>query len=568
MRIRLRALVLLFSLVGLAGCRGGGYARARAADSPEAYRAYLRAEPKSEEAAVAQTRLAELEFAGASKAHTVVAYKRFLEEFPDALRARAARALLEGLRFNAAREQGTVQAWHRFLEDHPDGAHHGEAEQALADAELQLLSASGDRGALERVAATHADDARGVSARAVLDDRSFEAARLGGSGPLLAYLAAFPAGAHRDSARVILLDRRIDGLLFSGEVAAAKEEVARAPLASQLPDLQGKLARAERIRSLAGSREPLVRSVQVGNYLRSLEDLTHALSAADPLERWQAAEELGQHISILAIDPLLIALRSSRHLKVRMQAFDSLGQVLRALPQAIREHEVATRLQGLRTAPAEGPLSLAAGALLELSNRRDEAVAAYRQASDRAAPDPFLLWREAHLQLEKKQHYPAAVAARQLALWASASIRDLGVSEPYTALATSRALCSVVAASHFALQTLDQAGQGPSEFPDDLTEFKLRAAEVERLARARLQDAELMLRSGDSSARTCDDAQVSERLIDAERRREEALEALPSRLPRLAPELLVLVGERDPSLRVRALATRLQKSSNVHSPGR
>ncbi|HEX8701561.1 MAG TPA: HEAT repeat domain-containing protein, partial [Myxococcaceae bacterium] len=59
----------------------------------EAYREFLRENPKSELTEAAEARLEELEFTEVKKLHTVLAYKRFLEEFPDGANTRAARAL-------------------------------------------------------------------------------------------------------------------------------------------------------------------------------------------------------------------------------------------------------------------------------------------------------------------------------------------------------------------------------------------------------------------------------------------------------------------------------------------
>ena len=75
-----------------------------------------------------------------------------------------------------------------------------------------------------------------------------------------------------------------------------------------------------------------------------------------------------------------------------------------------------------------------------------------------------------------------------------------------------------------------------------------------KLSEARLADAELLLREQNPNVRLCRDQQVRERLGNAVKERTAALEAVGAKLPKLAPVLLELARDRDPSAQVRSVA--------------
>ncbi|MHB8873730.1 MAG: outer membrane protein assembly factor BamD [Myxococcaceae bacterium] len=551
-RLSLPLAVLL--LLAAAGCRSSAYSAAAKADTIEAYRAFLRANPKDDLAEPAQARLEELEFIEASRLHTVVAYKRYLEEFPESPKVRAAQALLEGLRFNAAKGQASSQGLRRFLKDHPDGAHREEAEKLLTEAEFKEVSTLTDQDRLARIVADHPDDPRRADAEARLDDQAFRVAAASGASKLLGYLRDFPAGVHRQEAKARLFSLKLDGLLTSGLLDEARQEAARSPLSAGLADLPARFERASAERAALGSKEPAAQSAQAGNYLRSVEDLEKSLAAPDPLDRWQAAEELGQHVSVRAIDPLLNAFRSSRSALVRQRAFESLGAVLSALPRRVADYEVSIRLEAMRPNASDAAVYLPVAALLDLSGQLEAAATEYQRAFDPSSPDPVVLRRWAQIRRERRQFFSAAVAARQLALWALSAARD---EEGTNGLAASRQLCAAVQASRFALEVISEARLQKTEFPEDLEEFEARAQEAGKLSGARLKDAELLLKTQDPNARGCEDRRVADRLAEAERTRTEALQQVSAKLPKLAPLLLSVAAERDPSPAVRAEAARL-----------
>lgn len=548
-------LPLLFLLL-LAACGPSAYTRAAAENTSAAYRAFLRAHPDDRDAPAARERLSLLEFDVARTTHTVLAYKRFLEEFPDSSKASQAKALLETLRFTAARDQGTALAYRQFLAEHPDGAHASEATHLLAEVELRAVPTLNDPRALAALISGHPDDPRRAQAEARLDDVTFQRAADLGTLALLQYLADFPAGAHRDDARAELLSRQVDGLLFSGETDAAVALAARSPLASRVQDLGWRVDRAQKARDLLRADDPLTAAATPAHYLRDLDDVVRSLHAPDPLDRWEAAEELGQHVNVRAVDPLLEAIRSGRNALVRQRALDSLAALLSALPPRIADYEVGARVAELR-ARAESPeIHLSIAVLLDLGGHLEDAAPAYQRAYDPSSPDPVILRRWADVRRQRGQRYSSAVAARQLAVWAEGVAREHATTptsgEP--PLSAARQLCAAAEAARFAERAVADASKGGTEFPEDVADFQRVATGARQLAEARLRDAELALRTADARALTCGDDRVTERLAAGQRDREKALKALKTERPKVARALLQLAAARDPSPAVRQLA--------------
>jgi hypothetical protein len=542
-------------LLLLTSCASGAYQRAKEADTVEAYRAFLREHPKDTLAEAVQVRIEELEFAEARTLHTVVAYKRFLEAYPEAAQARAAGALLEGLRFNAAKETNTVAGWRQFLADHPEGAQRDEAKRLLGEAERAELASTQDTKQLASFLKGAEGDPRRLEVEDRLDAQAFAQAQASGAAKLFAYLREFPAGSHREQAKVALLRLEMEGLLVSGLLEEVEARLKTNPLAPRLPDWPQRMARARAEREARESREPLAQAVQAGYYLRELGDLERALGAPDPLDRWEAAEELGQHVSVRALEPLLMAFRTARNPLIRLRALESLQSVLRALPRDVAQYEVASRLESLRERAGSAEVYLTIAALLDLTGQLELAATEYQRAFDAGAPDPVVLRRWVQLRQERRQSFSAAVAARQLALWALGTAREEVVSpEGGIPLASARQLCAAAENARFAAGVIAQVRQAVTEFPEDVEGFGLLAADAVRLSEARLADAELMLRERNPHARLCRDRQVRERLDSAVKERTAALEAVGTKLPKLAAQLLAVVKERDPVPEVRAVA--------------
>jgi hypothetical protein len=462
-----------------------------------------------------------------------------------------ARALLETLRFNAVVEQPSAAGWRRFLQEHPDGAHHLEAEAQVAALELAEVSTVSDPSTLARLAAHNPDDPRSAQATSKLDEVDWANALT--AAKTYAYLAEHPAGAHRDDAKVRLLSLHLEGLLVSGLLEEAMVLAKNHPLGAKVTDFDERLAKAKTVRALAASKDQRVGRALPGYHLRDVGDLTKALSGSpDPIDRWDAAEELGYQVTVRAIDPLLEVFRTARSVMLRQKAFDSLSRVLHALPHEVAEYEVATRVEALRTQASDAQLYLAVAVLLDVSGQLQLASTEYQRAFDPNSPDPVVLRRWASLRRERRQFFSAAVAARQLATWASDQAKNATPPTAATALSAARELCAAVEAVTFAKGVIAEAKQQKTEFPEDLEVFWLRAAEAERLASAKLRDAELALLTENPTARRCGERAVRERFDDGVKQRLGVIADLKARPAKENALLFEVLSTRDPSPDIRA----------------
>ena len=549
-RVRLIIVVVLTA----AGCRDSAYRAAAKGDSITEWKSFIAQHPTDENLDAAKARLAELEFDEARKAHTLIAYKRFLEHHPDSGQARAAAALLEALRFNAAKEKGTAQGLRQFVREHPDGAHRDEADGLLKALELREVATLDEPATLARIAAQNPEDPRSAEVSTRLDEVAF--GRATAPAGWLSYLADFPAGAHRDEARARVLSVQLEGLLVSGLIDDAEALAKKSPLLPSVTDWPQRLAAARAMNALEATKDDRLRRSLPGWTRRAMGDVLKSLQAPDPMDRWQAAEELGQFVSVRAIDPLIEQLRMARNASTRQAAFKSLRQVLRALPRQVAEYEVAVRLEALSKTASDAQLFLTRAVLLDVSGQLDKAASEYQRAWDPQNPDPMVLRRWMAIREERRQFFAGAVTARQLAVWAKDAAAQTDVPTPPTAVPTARELCAASLNAAAALETIRAAKKERVEFPDDLEGFEVRALEAVKLAQAKLRDSELVMLEADGRARVCGNVDVTERVLAGEAERLASLDALRSRPPKDLALFLQLVRLRDPSERVRAAAAK------------
>jgi hypothetical protein len=502
-------------------------------ESAEAYRDFLKAQPSDAHADEAEQRLAELDYQEACRLRTLLAYKRFLQAHPRAPQAPDVKARLETLRFNTTEANPSVEAWRNFLREHPAGAHHVEAEKQLA--------------LLERGAAVDA------AKQPVLDDdEAFAQAQRKGPLARLAYLRDFPLGAHREEAHVLLFADKVEGLLYSGEVDRARDEVAKSPLGPRLQDFTSRLSAAEQLGRLMASKG----AKGVGALLvRPQAELTQSLSAEDPLERWQAEEELSQFVSVDTLEPLFHALRTGRNPRVRLEALESLRTLVRAFPPGVAEYELGTRLHALTPEAGSAEVHFELAVLWDLLGDFEAAKREYRDAFDPENPDPVVLHRFIELREARQEPFSAAVAARQLAVWAEGVATAAAKESVGTAsYGTARQLCAAAREAEVALAAITRAEGHPVEFPEDLKSFHALAERAVRTTRAKLTDAELALRTRVPSAAPCADRAVEDRIVAGEAARLQVVRALSREKSRWADQVLSWSATHDPSLSVREAA--------------
>jgi hypothetical protein len=546
---RLLPLIITLAMTS-AACRDSAYRAASKVDSIAAWRQFLIQHPQDENIDGARARLAELEFAEARAAHTVVGYKRFLEAHPDSGQARAAKALLETLRFNAAKEKSTAQALRQFIREHPEGVHRDEADALLRPLELKEVALLDEPSTLARIAAQNPEDPRAAEVSSRLDEVAFAKATTASG--WLTYLKEFPAGAHRDEAKTRLLSAQLDGLLVSGAIDEAATLASKNPLTPQLKDWPARLAKAKALASLEATKDPARVKALPSWSRRAMADVLASLKAPDPMDRWLAAAELSQFVSVKVIDPLIDQLRTARNALIREAAFDSLQTVVRLLPRHVAEYELATRLDALDGKAQDGALLLTRAVLLDVSGQLERAATEYQRAWDPQLPDPMVLRRWVALRTERRQFFAGAVTARQLAAWAKEVASQTEAPTPVTALGLARDLCAASQAATLAQTTIAAARKERVEFPDDLEGFEVRATEAVKLAQAKLRDAELVLLGVDARARRCGDDPLAERLSAGEAERVAAVTAMKARPPKDWSTWVELVQLKDPSPRVRA----------------
>jgi hypothetical protein len=168
-----------------------------------------------------------------------------------------------------------------------------------------------------------------------------------------------------------------------------------------------------------------------------------------------------------------------------------------------------------------------------------------------------ILRRWVGIREERGQAFSAAVAARQLALWAKDVATQASLSpKGGIPLVSARDACAAVEAARFAADAIRRAQAHKTEFPEDLEAFLRDAEAALRLSQAKLTDAEILLHTQRPGAPACTDKRVSDRLLAGQKDRLNALGRLAREDPARARVLYRLALTSDPSAAVREVAAR------------
>jgi len=529
------------------------------ADLIETYPEYLQSNSEEELTLLEQEGLAEIEFKQAKELHSILGYKRFLEKFPKAPEARTAAILLENLRFENAMTEGSSQALRRFLREYPDGPHHAEVVEHLAKIEQVELEHSDDLTRLGGAAQFYADKPLGAIASDRLDEVYFQNAKT--ASDYFNYLRQFPAGKHRDDARVALLSLELDSLVAFAKWEEA-ERLAKQPLADRIPEIETRLKQLRQLKTLLESKSPEFLQTQMVFPWHSPEELEAALKASDILLRAETVQTLGFRMDASVVDGLLDILGTSRNALVRQRAFESLQRFFQALPSSLVNYQVAKREQQQTVKELEGNDALKWAILYDLSGQPSKAAVLYSKAYLPELPDPILLRRWVALRKEQKQYYSAAVAARQLAWWVERAVEDVGPIHEAEVFFAARELCAATNMGEFAMASLEALSKEATEFPEDLLVFLKKAQNSLRLAQARLQDAELALFEQMPLAKRCKENGLPWSIKTKVQERKMAFEKLAKQKPEAAKLLIQRVMSVDPLIELRAELQGLQASLN------
>ncbi len=369
-------------VLGLAGCQTGAYARAKHADTEDAWRAFLADHPDGAEAESARDQLDEALWRDVDQVHTPLGYRRYLDELPDGAHAETARERLRALHHQQPGDSGRLDL-DATAEASPDAA------RAALDA-----SAGGDPAALRAFLARYPKSARDAELREREDDLSFALAARADAQALRRFLELHPHTRHRDEVEVLLGAREVKALLWEERFVDADVRL------HGLGDgaLQGQLARELCARQARWARARTSALADLGS-----EGLALVLAdegAVTSMARGLASEDAAEGIAVIwalaetgapsALDPLLHALDPERSLAVRWSARVALAALVRAWPVEVRELELGQRLAQVSARAASAPLWFEE-AVLEDALALVDSAATLAKARHDAPDDPLLL---------------------------------------------------------------------------------------------------------------------------------------------------------------------------------
>ncbi|MHB8418334.1 MAG: hypothetical protein ACYDCL_09675 [Myxococcales bacterium] len=357
---------------------------------------FLEDEPEGTLAQHARAKLADLEFAAASKAQGAAPIELYLARFPEGPHLQEARQLADARAFEAA-EAGGILGLTDYVRRYPEGKHRGEAEDRLLASRIGALIAE------ERF--DEAAAALKVGSKLAEHDR------------LAARLDAARRRAQLATAEAI-----------AGVSHAELESVQEQAFALSRPD-----------RAAVGQ-------------------LAAGLEAPDPASRWRAAAALGATGSIWALDPLLAAASASHFWKVRLTAAQAALDLVGGWSEEVAQDEVARRVLELRPLDASAEISDRIG-LLEAAVRDVPAArAAFAQSRHWAPGDLLALEQGRRLGGEAGDAAVRLALAHELVEAAYAYADDRLRDPQMPPLLADRQLCGVVDIARAGVAALSAAG--------------------------------------------------------------------------------------------------------------
>ncbi len=542
---------LILALLAGPGCHSAAFTRARAEDSPDAWRAFLLDHDSGAEASYARTRLEALGWKAALAEGTPRAFRQFVEDFPLSDHRDEAERRLAALRYEAAASADDPASWRGFLEDRPPADLARDVRRRLDDLEFQAaVTAKGPRP-LELYLARFPEGPHAAEARRLLDDRVYSTAAAHGLIGLADYLSRFPQGTHREDA----LERgeriRIEALIEEERFDEADRRIRILPDAQQPAERQALAAARHRVEiadldRLRVARTPGPEASKPAVAIASLENLeAEALALAppdraavqqlagqlddtDPRQRWIAAAELGATGSIWAIDPLLGAASRSRFWKVRLVAAAALRDLFEALPPQVREAEAARRAIELRPRAASSELCDQLGLLEEGAGDTAAARKAFAEARRYDPGDLFAAEEDLALAARAGDGAAVLALARELSAGAERYAVDHLWQEGLPVVLADRQLCGLADLAADAARAARQAAPAASEEQRAISGHESRIA-------AMLADAERGARLQDAAFLGCASGFPPPRVAAAVARRLQALSVL-SESAKGAPE--------------------------------
>lgn len=396
-------------------------------------RRFIQENPKDPRADELRMRIAGIEFNAAKDANTRFAYNAFLDRHPESSQALEARRRLEELDFELAKAANKPGALAVFLRRNPNGRYADRARKLLAEAQCQRLAGEGDPQQLATALKRYSD----LPCRSAMDQRLKQlrlevALASGEASQLMAFVQTYGQDGASTEARRRLLDMQVAALIQAARFAQAREVIQQRSDADQAGDLLDRLARAEGAwrratfdpqdaepgtpdqAFLLENRRRLAPLAQASQRLRAprTAPADPMVKAADPRQRWLAADSLAMLADEAAADAL-VAMLGDAFLEVRRRAEVSLAQALMRLGPVRGQIWLQTQRHKLSETAKAGRLLFRRATLTALAQEPTNAWNLLnRLLAESEQPDLLALTRAALLGVQIGMDKDAARTAR------------------------------------------------------------------------------------------------------------------------------------------------------------